>query len=51
MIRPFDYSGVRRDAQGIARYENLSASLLEMLRRTVEQSPDAEAISKHETRP
>lgn len=44
MIRPFDYSGIRRDEQGIAHYENLSASLLEMLRHTVERTPGHEAV-------
>jgi acyl-CoA synthetase (AMP-forming)/AMP-acid ligase II len=44
MIRPFDYSGITRDARGIAHYDNRPASLVEMLRATVEKSPDHEAI-------
>ncbi|HJQ25148.1 MAG TPA: AMP-binding protein [Blastocatellia bacterium] len=44
MIRPFDYSGITRDARGIAHYDNLPASLVEMLRATVERTPDHEAI-------
>src|SRR5436309_1669889 len=44
MIRPFDYSDITRDARGIAHYDNRPASLVEMLRLTVERSPDHEAI-------
>jgi len=44
MIRPFDYSGITRDGRGIAHYDNRPASLVEMLRATVERSPDHEAI-------
>jgi long-chain acyl-CoA synthetase len=44
MIRPFDYSGITRDARGIAHYDNRPASLVAMLRTTVERSPDHEAI-------
>ena len=44
MIRPFDYSGITRDARGIAHYDNRPGSLVEMLRATVERSPDHEAI-------
>jgi acyl-CoA synthetase (AMP-forming)/AMP-acid ligase II len=44
MIRPFDYSGITRDAAGIARYDNRPASLVEMLRATVEKSPEHEAL-------
>lgn len=44
MIRPFDYTGITRDARGIAHYDNRPASLVEMLRATVERSPDHEAI-------
>ncbi|MEN3333248.1 MAG: long-chain acyl-CoA synthetase [Blastocatellia bacterium] len=44
MIRPFDYSGITRDVRGIAHYDNRPASLVEMLRATVERSPDHEAI-------
>jgi acyl-CoA synthetase (AMP-forming)/AMP-acid ligase II len=44
VIRPFDYSGIARGADGIARYQNLEPSLVAMLRTTVEKSPDTEAI-------
>jgi long-chain acyl-CoA synthetase len=41
---PFDNSGVERGADGIARYTNRPASLVEMLRTTVQRGPDATAI-------
>src|SRR5262247_3948164 len=44
MIRPFDYSGITRDSSGIAHYDDRPGSLVEMLRATVESSPDHEAI-------
>lgn len=44
MTAPFDYSGITRDANGIAHYDNRPASLVEMLRATVERSPEHEAI-------
>ncbi|HYL39468.1 MAG TPA: AMP-binding protein [Bryobacteraceae bacterium] len=44
MLRPFDGSGVSRGPDSIARYGGLSESLIAMLRRTVDQSPDNEAI-------
>jgi long-chain acyl-CoA synthetase len=44
MIRPFDYSGITRDSNGIAHYDDLCDSLVEMLRATVDKSPDHEAI-------
>ena len=44
MIRPFDQSGIARGADNIARYQNRPASLVEMLRRTVDRTPDNEAI-------
>jgi long-chain acyl-CoA synthetase len=44
MIRPFDSTGVARDAAGVARYQALSRSLIEMLRATVDRTPNAEAI-------
>src|SRR5919197_3095886 len=40
----FDMSGIERGEDGIARYLDRPASLLEMLRGTVERKPDAEAI-------
>src|SRR5450759_905558 len=44
MIRPFDRSGITRDAGQIARYDRLPNSLVEMLRHTVDRCPTAEAI-------
>ena len=44
MIRPFDYSGISRDANGISHYVERPDSLVAMLRLTVEKSPDHEAI-------
>jgi long-chain acyl-CoA synthetase len=44
MIRPFDYTGITRDAQGILRYDNLPDSLVELLRHSVDRTPNAEAI-------
>ena len=44
MIRPFDESGITRGTDGIARYQNRPRSLVEMLRATVEKTPNAEAV-------
>lgn len=44
MITPFDCTGVVRDAQGILRYPDLPASLVALLRQSVERSPHAEAV-------
>jgi acyl-CoA synthetase (AMP-forming)/AMP-acid ligase II len=44
MIRPFDYSGISRDPQGISRYSDRPDSLVAMLRATVDKSPEHEAI-------
>jgi acyl-CoA synthetase (AMP-forming)/AMP-acid ligase II len=44
MIRPFDYSGITRDSDGIARYGGIPNSLVEMLRGSVDKSPGSEAI-------
>lgn len=44
MIRPFDYSGITRDSDGIAHYEDRPGSLVKMLQATVDKSPDHEAI-------
>jgi long-chain acyl-CoA synthetase len=40
----FDTSGIERGADGIARYNDRPASLVAMLRATVDRTPDAEAI-------
>jgi len=44
MIRPFEYSGISRDSQGISHYSERPDSLVAMLRKTVDKSPDHEAI-------
>jgi long-chain acyl-CoA synthetase len=44
VIHPFDESGIVRGADGIARYQNRPRSLVEMLRCTVEKSPNSEAV-------
>jgi long-chain acyl-CoA synthetase len=44
MIQPFDTRGITRTSDGIARYLGRPASLVEMLRATVEKTPRAEAI-------
>ena len=46
MLKPFDQSGIARDAQGIARYQNRPASLVAMLRRTVDSSRRALAVAE-----
>src|SRR5260370_3256969 len=43
-IQPFDQSGVVRGEDGIARYQDRPESLVEMLRGSVEKSPEGEAI-------
>ena len=44
MIRPFDYSGITRDTNDVAHYNNRPASVVEMLRATVERMPESEAL-------
>ena len=44
MIQPFDNSAITRGQDRIARYDDRPASLVEMLRATVERMPDKEAI-------
>ena len=41
---PFDETGVIRDANGVARYESRPASLVEMLRASVDRDPGAVAL-------
>lgn len=41
---PFDTSGTQRDEHGVAHYTNLAPSLVAMLRRTVDNHPDQEAL-------
>lgn len=40
----FDTSGIHRDEQGIAHYDKLPASLIDLLRRSVELVPQSEAV-------
>jgi acyl-CoA synthetase (AMP-forming)/AMP-acid ligase II len=44
MIRPFEYTGITRGADQIARYDNRPDSVIAMLRATVDASGDSEAI-------
>jgi acyl-CoA synthetase (AMP-forming)/AMP-acid ligase II len=44
MLQPFDMTGIARDPAGIAHYQRLAPSVVEMLRRTVERLPDKQAI-------
>ncbi len=44
VIHPFDESGIARGADGIARYQDQPRSVVEMLRRSVDKSPNAEAV-------
>jgi acyl-CoA synthetase (AMP-forming)/AMP-acid ligase II len=44
VIEPFDMNGVTRGDDGIKRYADLPASLVAMLRRSVDQWPEAEAV-------
>jgi acyl-CoA synthetase (AMP-forming)/AMP-acid ligase II len=46
MTSPFDTSGVTRGPDGIKRYDDLPASLVHMLRDTVERHPGAEAVAE-----
>ena len=43
-IRPFDQSGIERDERGVAHYVDRPASLLAMLRRSVDRVPEQEAL-------
>jgi acyl-CoA synthetase (AMP-forming)/AMP-acid ligase II len=43
-LHPFDESEIVRDSNSVAHYQGLGASLVEMLRATVDKSPAAEAI-------
>src|SRR5262245_19949039 len=44
MEYPFDRTGVVRDGQGVARYQDLKNSIVEMLRSAVEEMPNNEAL-------
>lgn len=45
-IRPYDSAGVVRDGRGVAGYADRPASLVTMLRGTVEQHPGRTADRK-----
>jgi len=44
VIHPFDESGIKRGPDGLARYQDRPASLLDMLRATVDKWRDKEAL-------
>jgi long-chain acyl-CoA synthetase len=44
LIEPFDMSGLVRGDDGIKRFADLPSSLVEMLRRSVDEAPDREAV-------
>ncbi|MDK3255569.1 class I adenylate-forming enzyme family protein [Blastococcus capsensis] len=44
VLRPFDESGVERDADGIKRYVDLPDSVVAMLRASVDRDPGGEAV-------
>ena len=44
VIEPFDLTGVVRGADGVKRFAALPGSLVEMLRRSTDAAPDAEAV-------
>lgn len=44
VIRPFDESGITRDASGVKRYDDLQDSVVAMVRASVERDPSEEAV-------
>src|SRR3954464_10521481 len=44
VIEPFDMSGVVRGDDGVKQFESLPSSLVEMLRASTDEAPDAEAF-------
>jgi hypothetical protein len=42
---PFDASGVERGEDGVARYSGRPASLVHLLRASVDATPDAVAVA------
>ena len=44
LIRPFEYSGVARDSDGILRYQTRRRSLVESFRAVVDRFPHNEAL-------
>src|SRR5258708_18841774 len=45
-VNPFDTSGITRGADGVARYDGLQASLVAVIRASVEADPGREAIAE-----
>ena len=45
-LNPFDSTGVEPDEAGVRRYTDLHASLLELIRESVERDPTAEALKE-----
>jgi len=43
-VQPFDESGIERGADGVLHYAGLPESLVDMLRASVEEVPDGEAV-------
>ncbi|MFJ9705783.1 class I adenylate-forming enzyme family protein [Streptomyces sp. NPDC101234] len=43
---PFATHGIRRDSDGVAHYENLPRSLVEVLRHWAETTPESDAVSE-----
>ena len=43
-IEPFDMAGIVRGDDGVKRFASLPASLVDMLRRSADATPDAEAV-------
>jgi acyl-CoA synthetase (AMP-forming)/AMP-acid ligase II len=44
VVTPFDTSGIERDSAGVKHFTDLPASVVAMLRASVERAPDAEAV-------
>src|SRR4051794_33509639 len=44
LIHPFDMSGIVSDDLGVKHFADLSSSLVEMLRRSVDEAPDRDAV-------
>src|SRR5215471_10524870 len=44
MIYPFDCSGITRGSDNVARFDDMPSSLVDMLRRSVDEFPNGEAI-------
>src|SRR3954465_10590056 len=44
LIHPFDMSGIVSDDLGVKHFADLPSSLVEMLRRSVDEAPDRDAV-------